>query len=322
MRQATLSQKEAPANDGVSINIDQLRQLRREVLTLSAEPADVVSSLFPGAYRARFRGRGIEFDETRNYQWGDDYRTLDWRVTARTGEMHTKLFHEERERTLYLVLDQGERMKFGTRVQFKWVLAARIAALFAWLAVECGDRVGCVIYGSMPRIRIVPPGNGESGVMRIFRHMTEPAEMEEGGRCGINDALFYLRRHISPGAMILLLSDFSHLDHQAKRHIASLSRYSTLAAVGVFDCLESELPAAGIYPITDGRDRSLLDTRSPASREAYRNEFDKRQAQLKRLFQRYNARYLSMATDEVLVERLRYMLLQTAGKGRRFSGRR
>ncbi len=144
------------ARHGIEVSALELVALRGALAPLSAGPLGRVRSLQSGPWRSAFRGRGIEFDETRIYQAGDDVRTIDWRVTARTGRVHTKLFHEERERPVLLLLDQRAAMRFGTRSAFKSVAAARAAAALAWAARDGGDRVGAAVFGMEGREELPP----------------------------------------------------------------------------------------------------------------------------------------------------------------------
>ncbi|MEO5338685.1 MAG: DUF58 domain-containing protein, partial [Magnetospirillum sp. WYHS-4] len=135
------------AGQGVDIDLAEMMLLRTEAERLALGGPNLVNGLFPGLYRSLFRGRGLDFEDVRAYQRGDDYRTLDWRVSARTGRLHTKVFREEREHTLFCLLDGGPAMRFGSRRAFKWVAAARAAAVVAWLAADNGDRIGGLVFG-------------------------------------------------------------------------------------------------------------------------------------------------------------------------------
>ena len=134
------------ADKGVRLTIDELLALRREAMALDLSSNYRVSSTLAGGYRSKFRGRGMDFDEVRLYQPGDDIRNIDWRVTARTGKPHTKLFREERERPVFLLLDQSKHLFFGSRVAFKSVIAARAASLLIWASITAGSRIGGVLF--------------------------------------------------------------------------------------------------------------------------------------------------------------------------------
>ena len=299
---------------GTRVSVRQLWELHRQALELDRLAGGAVSSLFPGAWRSRFRGRGIEFDEVRPYQWGDDFRVVDWKVTARTGKMHTKLFQEERERTLWLVVDAGPSMQFGTRNCFKWVRAAEVAALFAWLAHEQGDRVGAIVHGDARRCHLLPGSGGEAGLWKCFGLLAGIHARQPASRCGLADALGHLRRLARPGSLMLVIGDFQEPGQAVERHLAHLARHGELAAVQLFDPLERELPAAGLYPVNggDGRCAGVLDTSDPALRKRWRLRFRERQGRVRATFSRVGARALAVGTHEPLLETLRSRLRQRA----------
>ena len=295
---------------GTRVSVRRLWDLHRQALELDTLAGGAVGSLFPGAWRSRFRGRGIEFDEVRPYQWGDDFRIVDWKVTARTGEMHTKLFHEERERTLWLVLDAGPGMHFGTRNCFKWVRAAEVAALFAWLTREQGDRVGVLVHGDARRCHVLPGSGGEAGLSKCFGLLAGIHPRDSSPQCGLADALGHLRRLARPGSLMLIIGDFQALDMAAERHLAHLARHGELAAVQVFDPLEQALPESGHYPVSDGAGdcAGLLDASDPALRRRWRLRFQEHQGRLAGLFSRFGARSLQVGTGDRLLEALREQL--------------
>jgi len=285
-------------------------QLRATASHIDANTPDAVAGLFSGLHRAQYRGRGLEFDEVRAYLPGDDYRALDWRVTARSGTLHTKVFHEERERTLYLIIDASPSMHFGTRHCFKWVLAARTAALFAWLEIANGDRVGGVVFGEGHRCLTTGTGGGEAAATRLFRLLSEVQHGREGGhRSRLSDALDHVRHHAPPGNAILILSDFQNLGDGVNERLAALARYQQFAAILIHDPLEARLPHAGPLCFTDGRQQVTLDAHSARLRADFEAQFQTHMEKTHRLFRRYGIPLLTLETaepwPETLVRRLR-----------------
>src|SRR4051812_6220907 len=158
-------------DQGVRVHLDELIALRLRARRL-VRPAVRVGGHQAATHASRFRGRGVDYVESRNYQPGDDIRQMDWRVTARTGRPHTKVFQEEREQSILLLIDANASMRFGTRARFKSVQAARAGALLAWAAVQGGDRVGALGFGPALNAE-VKPGGGPRGALRVLRALAE-----------------------------------------------------------------------------------------------------------------------------------------------------
>ena len=309
--------------EGVRVSRRELMGLRHEAARLAAGTTDGVAGLFAGGYRSLFRGRGLEFDEVRPYQPGDDYRTLDWRVTARTGQFHTKLFQEEREHSLYILIDAGPGMQFGSRNAFKWVLAARVAALFAWLAVGSGDRVGGIVFGDGRHCHRCPAAGGQAAAARLFGLLAglpsgQPAA--GGSRSKLADALILLRRRARPGSPVLVLSDFLDLSPAAERQLTNLARHHGLLALMLFDPLEAALPRPGAYAFSDGNGCLGLSTADRALRKAFRDRFLARREKAAAVLRRNGGRFFVLGTQEPWIRRLREGLLTPRRQERSITG--
>lgn len=320
-------------SNGIVVTSDELYRLHGDALRVIHSPDVMVSSLFPGAYKALFHGRGLEFDEVRKYQWGDDYRMIDWRVTARTGQMYSKLFHEERERTLYLLIDGSESMHFGTRKQFKWVLAARIAAIFGWLAYESGDRVAALVVGDSERCRFQPPGMGESALVRIFHLLAQESplrnkEPQPGSKepqpvnkepqpvnkkpvpSRLLDGIRYLHQVARKNSLILILSDFRQLNQETRQQLGYLAHHFEVAAVKLYDPLEMRLPSSGRFPITNGKQKIILNTEQHEVTKSYQQRFNDDHQDLIKLFRQNGIRLHTMGTQEGLLDGLRNITMK------------
>ena len=199
------------------------------------------------------RGRGMEYDESRPYQAGDDIRTLDWRVTARTGKPHTKLFREERERPVYLCVDLTRSMRFATRGVFKSVAAARAAALLGWKAQQSGDRVGGIVFNDQLHHEM-EPGRGAPAVIRLLKQMTvlgalgalgaQVGESETSDKLSqLAHALERLKRLAKPGSLVFFLSDFRDLDDDAAGELGTIARHSDTYLAFIHDTFEATPPA-------------------------------------------------------------------------------
>jgi len=284
--------------NGVNVDLKELLALREEAKRLKLTPRGKVLATRSGGHLSRFRGRGMEFDESRIYQPGDDVRNMDWRVTARAGTAHVKLFREERERPVWLLADLGPRMRFGTRVAFKSVTAARAAALLAWAAVDRGDRVGGLVFDES-RHRELRPASRTRGVLPLLNALAVPPESGgTGGFADLSQAAERLVRLVRPGSLVFLISDFAgvHPDHAA--WLAQLTAGSELVLILVRDPLETEAPPPGRYAVTDGLVSGLLDTGSRRRRDDYQRRFTDHHAMLERLALRHHAHFMALGTEQ------------------------
>jgi len=302
---------------GVGVTVDELIALRADARRLAPATPDTASAFFPGLYRALLRGRGLEFEEARPYQSGDDYRNIDWRVTARTGKLHTKIFREEREHSVYIVIDAGRSMHFGTKKVFKWVAACRCAAIISWLAVEGRDRVGGLIFGSGPNCLEYRPLSGERGALRLFKGFegvsfggTVSGEKNRAGPgCAtLSNALLYLRRIVHPGSLILIFSDFTKMGEGVHSRLSYLSAHNDVTVFFFYDPLEADLPPAGDYIYTDGEAILRIDSSNNSLRKNYQDRFEKRRNAASYLCKRRLIRFWAVSTDDDPARRLKRIL--------------
>lgn len=295
---------------------EELIRLRAESARLAPKAADTVSSLFPGAYRTLIRGRGLDFEEVRAYQPGDDYRTLDWRVTARTGRLHTKVFHEEREHNVYFVVDASPSMHFGTRGAFKFVAASRAAALLAWVAVDNGDRAGGMVFGDGQACHERGPLSGPAGAAHLFGLLEDASQLGggsiSGARSDLSMALQTLRRLVRPGSLILLASDFRNQGDDVARHLSRLARHNDVAGLMISDPLERRFPDNGGYPISDGQRMRWIDGGDKGFSQGFAKDFEQHQEQVVGLFRGARSRLFELGTERSILDGLRAALF---GKG-------
>ncbi len=247
-----------------------------------------------GLYVSRFKGRGMEFDEARPYQAGDDVRSIDWRVTARTGRTHTKIFREEREQPVFISVDYRAQMEFATRGVFKSVQAARLAALLAWSAKSRGDRVGGQLFSDRGCLEL-KPRHGKQAVLAFLNCLVSPAyTMQEG--VSLSHALSRLIQHARPGSRVYLISDFRGLTPSVEQGLARLARHCEVVLIQVFDPLEYQLPKHGIYRFSDGGRTLTIDTSDPKRVQAYHHRFSDLQQQLQHICQRHRLSLLLCST--------------------------
>lgn len=244
---------ELPA--GVAARVPELVALRQRVAALRVDARRRSHAPRAAQEHSPFRGRGMEYAESRPYSPGDDARHVDWRVSARTGQLHSKLFHAERERLSAVVYDAGPWMAFGTRHCFKGVQAARLAALFAWLAQAEGDRVALACNRAADAQ--LPPAAGERGVLRLLAQLCRwQALPGESARATLplSAVLSRLERLLRPGSRILLVVDPHGLDEPAMRRLRHLRIHHDLLVALLVDPVERRPPSAAALPVSDGRE--------------------------------------------------------------------
>ncbi|MBF0178606.1 MAG: DUF58 domain-containing protein [Magnetococcales bacterium] len=258
-------------------------------------------ALLEGSYLSHFKGRGMEFSETRAYLPGDDTRHMEWRVTARTGKPHVKVFREERERAVLVWADFRRPMHFATRGRFKVGQAALAAALVGWGAALRGDRLGGLIFAEGEH-RELRPQRGDRGVLRLIREMVDfPAPgTQTDPSASFTSALLRLRRVALPGSMLFLFSDFRGLSDPDHTHLAQLARHNNLTLFFVYDPLERDLPPPdGRYPVAMGSGAPrFLEVNQPQAREEYAARFQRRLEGLTTLSRSIGALLIPCATDE------------------------
>jgi len=270
-----------------------------------------VNSLQTGAYVSHFRGRGMEFDESRPYQPGDDPRSIDWRVTARSTTAYTKLFREERERPVLVCVDLRSNMHFATRGCFKSVNASRAAALLSWAAHHRGDRLGGLIFGDTTH-RELKPRLGRRAALRFVHELAEHPDWANRGVAEgaepLTQAMSALRRVARPGSLVVVISDFIGFSRAAQSYLSSVARHNEVLAVFMNDPLERKLPPPGRYRIVSPTDELSIDTYAAAARRDYEHEFEERSHVLEAFCHRYGVHLMPLSTDDDPVSALQTAL--------------
>jgi uncharacterized protein (DUF58 family) len=267
-----------------------LRQIRR--LQLKARRA--VEDLLGGEYHSVFKGTGIAFEEVREYQPGDDVRTIDWNVTARMGHPFIKRFIEERELTVLLLLDYSGSQQFGTHVQQKREVLAELAAVLAFSAISNNDKVGLIAFTDRVE-RFVPPRKGSRHVLRLIREVLFFHPSRRG--TSLREALEYLNRILHRRTIVFLLSDF--LDEGYEGALKRTGRRHDLIAIHISDLREEQLPAIGLLQLEDAEtgERFLLDTRTSHVREAFAQAARQRRLALRQLTRSAGIDLVEVSTD-------------------------
>ncbi|MHA3916558.1 DUF58 domain-containing protein [Halovulum sp. GXIMD14793] len=265
---------------GIVATLKELVRTRPARGVTGFAPSGRVSTHQWGANRSIFRGRGMEFAESRIYQPGDDVKSIDWRVTARTGQPHTKLFQEERERPVHILVDLRTMMQFGTRVRFKSHLAAEIAAMLAWVGHDGGDRVGGLVLtrSGILDYRATRTRRALLGMLEGFSEQTAP-DIDPGQEISLSSGIRRLRRVCRPGTLAFLISDFNDFDDLAAQELRRLARTAHVTNIQITDPLDAALPPNG-GRISDGENIMGLGSLSTKDLAFYADQFAARQSRL------------------------------------------
>jgi len=303
----------APLDAGVYVDLEQLIALEQKGRKVSLLPRQPVHSLLSGRYASRMRGRGLNFEEIRDYRSGDDVRSIDWKVTARLQSPHVRVFNEERDRQGVLVVDQRLSMFFGTRRAMKSVTAAEIAAVVAWRILSVGDRVGGIVFNDRS-IEEVRPQRSRRIVLQYLTKLAEQNQALGVGRgitrdaTMLNRALDRIRRVAPHDATVVIFSDFDGADETTRHAIAALAAHNTVIAVLIHDPSQSELPAAGRMTVTDGELQIALDVAHGSTRQ---NILDMSKTRLRSVFEwtrDFGVPVLPLSTAEEPVNQLHHLL--------------
>ncbi len=268
-----------PSHPGVYADLDELIRLQFKVHGFSFLPKQPVQSLLAGRRASRLRGRGLDFEEIRRYIPGDDIRTMDWRVTARTQKPHTRVYTEERDRPVLLVVDQRLSMFFGSQVAMKSVTAAEVAAMGAWLTFSVGDRVGALVFNDR-EAREIPPHRSRQRVMWILETVVEmnhalrvdgDIQSDPGMLNRVLEKVLHVAKH---DHLVAIISDFSGADEETKNVVTRLAAHNDVLALFIYDPLESNLPSAGKLVVTQGDLQLEVDTGDKQLRNRFSEQFD------------------------------------------------
>jgi uncharacterized protein (DUF58 family) len=272
-----------------------LPEVLRQVRRLEIRSRRLVRDLLAGEYSSAFKGRGVEFADVRPYLPGDDVRTLDWRVTARTGTPHVRRYTEERELTVLFVVDRSASDGFGSRRRTKAELANEVCAALALAAVRNNDRVGVVLCSDRVE-RFVPPAKGKRHALRVLRELV--GTTPRSGGTDLAAALEFVSRVLRRRAVVFVLSDW--LDRGYERALERVARRHDTVAVQLADARERELPEAGLLVLRDPERGTwrAVDTSRPAVRDALRREVAAHDAALAQALQRRGVDLIRLGTHE------------------------
>ncbi len=324
-------------SDGVQLGIDELIQYQSKSSLINLAASRSLHGKMSGNYLARSKGRGMEFDEVRHYQNGDDIRAIDWRVTARTGKTHTKIFREEIERPVLIATDLSASMLFGSQLLFKSIQAAHVAALVAWHAKSRGDRVGGIVFNQIGHSELKPRSR-QQGVLHylhalsqshqqsLFNHLeigqdivkhnfnkTVEKTVNHHSKTAQNELSFErncarIRQLARPGSLVYLITDANNLTQEAIRHLSHVSRHCELVVCIISDPLEHQLPDSPHkinVAVTDGETRQQLTLGDKKTAQDYSLQTSLLSQQKEHLLAKAGARVLKFSAGQSLETQLK-----------------
>lgn len=277
------------------------RELVRKIRRIQIYTNRAVNDVLAGSYHSVFKGRGMEFEEVREYQPGDDIRTIDWNVTARSGKPHIKRYREERELTVMIMVDASASGRFGTADQLKSEVAAELSALLAFSAIKNNDKVGLIMFTDRVE-KFVPPGKGTEHVLRVIRDLL--SFRPRGKSTSIEEAISFLGRVTTKRSVVFLVSDF--LESGYEQSLKVINRRHDVIAVTIMDPVETEVPDLGLILIEDAEtgESRLVDTGSSSFRTGYKARALQRRHELDRLFRSAAVDQIEIVTDRSFVHPL------------------
>lgn len=277
------------------------KEILKKVRRIEITTRGLVNDVFSGQYHSVFKGRGIDFSEVREYQIGDEIRTIDWNVTARMGRPYVKVFEEERELTVMLAVDVSSSGNFGTVERMKGEIAAEICALLAFSAIRNNDKVGLIIFSDGVE-KFVPPKKGRTHVLRVVRELLY--HQPKGTRTDIAAALEYLTRLLTRRSVVFLVSDFISTGYEKALQIAN--KKHDVVAITVTDPREMELPDIGFVELEDAEtgETIVVDTSYGELRDLFSRKTSQQRLDREKLFRAMNMDHIDIRADESYVEPL------------------
>jgi len=286
---------------GAYIELRDLIRLRYQARGFSYLPQQPVHSALSGRKRSRLRGRGLDFDELRHYRPGDDIRNMDWRVTQRTGSPFVRIYTEERDRPVWLVVDQRLNMFFGSQYQMKSVAAAQLAALTAWRVIGVGDRIGAVLFNDH-RLQFFKPARSSPSVMAWLEALVDmnnelAADAKwQPKQTALGEALKALAPRLGHDGLVIIVSDFEGWDQQCLQRIKDIRRSNDVIAALVSDPLEQAIDPAHKLVVSDGTFQLEVNSEDDTAITRYRNQYTQRLTDLTDTLKRHDIPLLTIST--------------------------
>lgn len=300
-------------DEHIHTNLRALTRLRFAAQGFSYLPRQPVRSLLSGRKRSRLRGRGLDFDELRHYRPGDDIRNMDWKVTNRTGKPHVRVYTEERDRPVMVVVDQRLPMFFGSAVKMKSVVAAEVAAISAWRVLAVGDRIGAIIFNDTNSIEVRPTRNerrvlGWMGDLTAMNNELSVASNRASNPDALAQALAMLERSIGHDYLVLLISDFYGWNEATLDSIRRISRHNDIICSLIYDPLERDISKASSLVVSDGQFQLEIDPVQQGLGEKFEASFTSSVAHVQSELRRHQIPVIPIETVTPVADQLREQL--------------
>ena len=303
-------------SDAVHTDLNTLVSLQYQAQGFSFLPRQPVHSILAGKKASRLRGRGLNFEELRNYRPGDDLRTMDWKASLRSGTPYVRVYSEERDRPVFLIVDQRVSMFFGSQLKMKSVVAAELAALAAWRSLGQGDRVGAIVFNDT-ECSVIKPARSKATTLRILQEITrmnqalpELGAEPKSESQSFNEALSKAENLASHDCLICAITDCGGVDEESRKIMTRAAQRNDILAILIYDPLGARLPQAGRVVFSSGKSQLEVDTGKRQVRESFAGEFDDRVTRATHLLQQRSIPFLKISAAEDPLKQLRRALGQ------------
>lgn len=295
-------------DEGLFVETSDLLSLKKKTAYLKGVQTKYTSGSRVGDIKSAFKGRGIEMEESRAYIFGDDIRDIDWRISARKQQPYTKIYKEERDREVMILLDMTSSMIFGTKKELKSVTGAKVAAILGWIALEHKDRVGVGIATNNDMIGF-KPSNQTKVFASVCKKIASTSKLilndDSGDKNTLLKALQWADLNLKSKSVVFIISDFARFDADLQRKIGVLARKSHLYMLQISDILEEKAPKSGEYMIENEGKQFVFDSSSKEFKKKYQEYFASKRLKIKKFCNKFNGKYLNIINNNPLVEQLK-----------------
>ncbi len=291
---------------GITPSIKELLALRYYASKIDLFNRKKVNQVKSGSNLSHARGRGMDFEEVRAYQPYDDIRLIHWSLTARLGKPYTKIYKEERERAVYLIIDQSQSMKFGTKVCFKNVLAAKLAAIFGFATLNCNDQIGGVIFNNH-NSEFIKPNRSRKSLLQILNILSNNSAIKSNNG-GLDSTLKFMLQRAQTGSTLVVISDFYNFSNDTLTYLKLLAQKYQVINILVYDPLEEKLPGNGQFNFSDNGKRFLQINWGKKTNELYAKDFSEKIERLETISRKNNMQFIKIATNDDIVKKINYSL--------------